>query len=115
MARAIDMKFACFYDPALVGYHPEKRYLSGSIARSVSYCAGTGFVLAKNNYHLMTVCHLLARPLVGIIISLATGRVGRASFQLGTLQGRWWGLQGGAPNHPQIIRRTLGVFRKSSA
>jgi GT2 family glycosyltransferase len=93
--RAIDRGFTSIYDPTLVVYHPNKKYLRAGLERSFEYGAGMGFVLAKNNYGRMMISKMLARPLLGALTYFAARKADRVRYHLLTLKGRWWGYSEG--------------------
>ena len=93
--RAIDRGFASVYDPTLVVYHPNKKYLRAGLERSFEYGAGMGFVLAKNNYGPSMIGKMIARPIVAAIIYFVARKADRARYHLLTVKGRWWGYSEG--------------------
>lgn len=104
MIRAIDQGFTSVYDPTIVAYHRNKKYLSTGIERSFVYGAGMGFVLAKNRSGFSIVSRLFARPLMGATVCLAAGKADRVRYHLQTAKGRWWGYTEGlrvARSQPQ--------------
>jgi glycosyltransferase involved in cell wall biosynthesis len=103
--QAIDRGFASVYDPTLVVYHPNKKYLRAGLERSFEYGAGMGFVLAKNNYGPAMISKMLARPILGAITYFAARKADRASYHLQTVKGRWWGYSEG--------RRLARIGRRS--
>ena len=93
--RAIDRGFVAVYDPTLVVYHTNKKYLPVGLERSFEYGAGMGFVLAKNNYGPAMISKMLVRPILGALTYFAARKADRTRYHLLTLKGRWWGYSEG--------------------
>jgi glycosyltransferase involved in cell wall biosynthesis len=95
VARAIRSGLVARYDPALRIVHPDKRLTEVAAARARLYGAGLGLVLRRHAPGPGTWLPFIIRPLGGIVLSLARGRLLAARYYAGTLRGRLEGLLAG--------------------
>jgi glycosyltransferase involved in cell wall biosynthesis len=91
VARAIRSGIAARYDRELRIVHPDKRLTAIAVERAALYGAGLGVVL-RRHASAATIAPFLVRPLGGIALSLARGRLLAARYYLETLRGRVRGL-----------------------
>lgn len=83
-----------YYDPALVGHHPEDRTdqtTPAKIAKMRIYSSGLGYVMRKHGFSFGTFLPRLLRPIAGIGFYALTGRPGMARRSQQILLGRWEG------------------------
>ncbi len=90
LLRALYKGFRLFYNPDLIVYHhhPVKSYNERAITRALSYGMGMGYVLGKHKYPLWFVIYMVCRPLVGLILSMATLRKRKARYHWNVFKGR---------------------------
>ncbi|HET9462051.1 MAG TPA: glycosyltransferase family A protein [Gaiellaceae bacterium] len=79
------------YDPSLVVHH-DVRVTDASVAYRDG--ASVGYLLRKHRYPSRSVARMLARPLGGIVVSIAQLDLPRASYHASTLRGRVAGYRG---------------------
>jgi glycosyltransferase involved in cell wall biosynthesis len=91
VARAIRSGIRARYDRDLRIIHPDKRLTAVAVERAALYGAGLGVAL-RRHARLGTILPFLIRPLGGIALSLARGRLLAARYYAGTLRGRLRGL-----------------------
>ena len=90
VVRALDQDARIAYDPELAVVHPVA-VLDAVLGHRDG--ASVGYVLRKHRYSARTVARMLARPLGGIVLSLARGDGARARFHAATLRGRAHGYR----------------------
>ena len=96
-----------WYDPTLTVRHPQSgKMLYDKTARrkAHSYGRGMGRVLRLHGYALPAVGYHLARPLIGTVVSLLTGRGRKASYHWAIFDGR---LRGWLDSQPRIFPAPL--------
>lgn len=89
-----------YYDPALIGHHPEDisdRTTAANIAKMRVYSGGLGYVMRKHGYALAAFLPRLLRPLAGVAIYGASGRLGMARRSWQIARGRWAGWRDAPP------------------
>jgi len=91
VARAIRAGMVARYDRDLRIVHPDKRLTPVAVERAALYGAGLGVAL-RRHAGIGTILPFLVRPLGGIALSLARGRLLAARYYAGTLRGRLRGL-----------------------
>lgn len=91
VARAIRSGLVARYDRDLRIVHPDKRLTPVAVERAALYGAGLGVAL-RRHAGIGTILPFLVRPLGGIALSLARGRLLAARYYAGTLRGRLRGL-----------------------
>jgi len=83
-----------YYDPALVGHHPDDRSdrtSPANIAKIRAYSIGMGYVMRKHGYAFSAYLPRLLRPLAGVAIYLLSGRPAMARRSWEIFSGRWSG------------------------
>lgn len=95
--RADAAGFSCWFDPALTGHHeeivtvaPDKRARN----KARAYGRGMGYVLRRFNYGSATKLNWIARPSVGALLSLISGRRAQAAYRMQVALGRLEGVAG---------------------
>ena len=93
-ARAIKAGRTIFYDSKICVFHPDLSITAQAdeLRRAYSYGAGIGRVWMKQKFPVRTIGYYLLRPLVGVCVSLATGRWMRARYRWAAFQGRLSGV-----------------------
>ncbi|MBL8659733.1 MAG: glycosyltransferase family 2 protein [Rhodospirillales bacterium] len=94
LLRVIGTGFRIYYRPALFVHHPNPYavYDRRTIRKARSYGAGMGRVVRRHAYPVWFKLRMLARPLAGALLSVATLKPGKAMFHLSTFLGRLRGL-----------------------
>ncbi|SEW42066.1 Glycosyltransferase, GT2 family [Cognatiyoonia koreensis] len=88
--RLVDLGHSIHYDPTLVIYHPcpAVSYDSATIARAKDQSPSFGYLLGKHGYAKRVALAKLGRPLGGVVLSMLSGKFGKARFHLAALIGR---------------------------
>lgn len=99
LIRAISTGARLEYLPTITVHHPNKNQLAGprGWARTRSYAAGMGRVLAKHRYPLPYRFWQVARPLAGALVAAAGGRVELSRQRWAVASGRIEGLTARGP------------------
>lgn len=94
VARAIKAGRTIFYDPKICVFHPDLSVAAQAdwLGRAYSYGAGMGRVWMKQKFPARVIGYYLLRPLVGVCVSLVTGRWMQARYRWAAFQGRLSGL-----------------------
>jgi glycosyltransferase involved in cell wall biosynthesis len=94
VARAIKAGRTIFYDPKICVFHPDLSVAAQTdrLGRAYSYGAGMGRVWMKQKFPARVIGYYLLRPLVGVCVSLVTGRWMQARYRWAAFQGRLSGL-----------------------
>jgi glycosyltransferase involved in cell wall biosynthesis len=94
VARAIKAGRTIFYDPKICVFHPDLSVAAQKdrLGRAYSYGAGMGRVWMKQKFPARVIGYYLLRPLVGVCVSLVTGRWMQARYRWAAFQGRLSGL-----------------------
>ena len=94
LARAIKAGRTIFYDPKICVFHPDLSVAAQAdrLGRAYSYGAGMGRVWMKQKFPARVIGCYLLRPLVGVCVSLVTGRWMQARYRWAAFQGRLSGL-----------------------
>jgi len=94
VARAIKAGRTIFYDPKICVFHPDLSVAAQTdrLRRAYSYGAGMGRVWMKQKFPARVIGYYLLRPLVGVCVSLVTGRWMQARYRWVAFQGRLSGL-----------------------
>lgn len=94
LVRAIRSGFRFEYLPHIHVHHPNPlaAWDSRMVNRAHGYGAGMGRVVRKHRYPAWFKAKILARPLAGALLSLATLRAGKSRYHLSTFLGRLKGL-----------------------
>ena len=94
LARAIKAGRTIFYDPKICVFHPDLSVAAQAdrLGRAYSYGAGMGRVWMKQKFPARVIGYYLLRPLVGVCVSLVTGRWMQARYRWAAFQGRLSGL-----------------------
>jgi len=94
VARAIKAGRTIFYDPKICVFHPDLSVAAQTdrLRRAYSYGAGMGRVWMKQKFPARVIGYYLLRPLVGVCVSLVTGRWMQARYRWAAFQGRLSGL-----------------------
>ena len=94
LARAIKAGRTIFYDPKISVFHPDLSVAAQAdrLGRFYSYGAGMGRVWMKQKFPARVIGYYLLRPLVGVCVSLVTGRWMQARYRWAAFQGRLSGL-----------------------
>ena len=94
VARAIKAGRTIFYDPKICVFHPDLSVAAQTdrLRRAYSYGAGMGRVWMKQKFPARVIGYYLLRPLVGVCVSLVTGRWMQARYRWAAFQGRLRGL-----------------------
>jgi len=103
LLRALEKGFRIYYDANLMIYHPHpaERYDEPTLQRALKYGQGMGRVLRKHRYPFWFVCYQWLRPLGGALLSLSTGKLGKARYHWAVFRGRILGWLS------KELRRTL--------
>jgi glycosyltransferase involved in cell wall biosynthesis len=93
-ARAIKAGRTIFYDSTICVFHPDLSLTAQTdeLKRAYSYGAGIGRVWKKHKFPVRIIGYYLLRPLVGVGVSLVTGRWMRARYRWASFQGRLSGV-----------------------
>lgn len=81
-----------WYDPALIGHHPEDRSdqtTPAAVAKIRVYSTGLGYVMRKHGYRFSDYLPRLLRPLSGVVIYALSGKPGMARRSWNIFAGRW--------------------------
>ncbi len=89
--RLLRRGYKGLYDIDLVVNHPDKRWTAAANARAFEYGTGMGRVLRRHLLAPAITATFLARPLGGLLLSLARGRWSNAVYYWRTWHGRVWG------------------------
>lgn len=94
LLRAISKGFRLEYLPGLKVHHPNSLAVwdRRTVRRARDYGAGMGLVVRKHGYPFWFKGKILARPLAGALLSMATLHPGRSRYYLSTFLGRLKGL-----------------------
>jgi GT2 family glycosyltransferase len=94
LIRILKAGFKIFYSNKTIVFHaePTKEYTSKAISRAYNYGCGCGHVLKKHNYSNLFKIKFLARPLAGVLLSLAACKLHKANYHFNVLKGRFRGL-----------------------
>jgi len=87
MLRALAAGQRGFYFPSLYGHHQEFDIETGHDKARI-YGRGAGYVLRIHRYGLLSMCKWLVRPIGGVLLSLARGRLSRARYYMNVAIGR---------------------------
>ena len=90
-----------YYDPSLMGHHPEDlsdRTTASNIAKMRVYSGGLGYVMRKHGYGFMAFLPRLLRPLAGVALYAVSGKPGMARRSWQMFLGRWTGWRGAPPS-----------------
>jgi glycosyltransferase involved in cell wall biosynthesis len=90
--RAIRAGHRAAYDPALRIIHPDKRLTDVARERAERYGRGLGFVLRRHAVPAPVWLSFLVRPLGGMALAAARGRLGDAAYYWGSFSGRLRGF-----------------------
>jgi glycosyltransferase involved in cell wall biosynthesis len=93
VATILGLGGRALYDPSLRVTHPDKTSTDVAVARAFVYGVGMGFVLRKHPFGFSTRLTFLARPLLGGLLNLVSGRLSRWRYYLNTFRGRLAGMQ----------------------
>jgi GT2 family glycosyltransferase len=103
LVRALLAGATIDYEPDILVIHPEKKVeMVRKLRRRDG--ASVGYILGKHRYPLRHAARMIARPLGGVILSLARLDLTSARLHGATLEGRVIGLRGGWGR-----RRSLGL------
>lgn len=93
-ARAIKAGRKIYYDPEIRVFHPDLSVdaQADGLRRAYTYGAGIGRVWMKQRFPIRIIGYYLLRPLVGVGVSLVTGRWMQARYRWAAFQGRLAGL-----------------------
>ncbi len=83
-----------YYDPTLVGHHPDDRSdrtSPANIAKIRAYSVGMGYVMRRHGYSFFSYVPRLLRPLAGVAIYTLSGRPALAKRSWEIFSGRWSG------------------------
>ena len=96
LLRALENGARIYYDPNLVIFHPQPIKDFGPMAakRIYTYRAGNSRVMRKHNFPLRLVLLQRLRTLIGVCLSICTGRFDKARYYLASLQGQIAGWRG---------------------
>lgn len=88
--RGLALDLRLMYDPAIVVHHPQVEAFRDRATRSrgVSYGMGYGWVLRQHRFSKAQVMYHCLRPIGGMIVALARGRLDRAHFSWNVARGR---------------------------
>ena len=95
--NALKRGYACYYDPALYGFHREYNVddpTEGMTRRGRMYGRGMGYVLRRHRYGFLALLNWVLRPLVTAFISAICGRIHRVAYSLSVSVGRAEGWAG---------------------
>jgi glycosyltransferase involved in cell wall biosynthesis len=90
--RAVRAGHRAAYDPALRIVHPDKRLTDVARERAERYGRGLGFVLRRHRVPPPVWLPFLVRPLGGMALAAARGRLGDAGYYWGSFSGRLRGF-----------------------
>lgn len=97
-----------YYDPSLMGHHPEDlsdRTTATNIAKMRVYSGGLGYVMRRHGYSLAAFLPRLLRPLAGVAVYTASGKPGMARRSWQIFLGRWTGWRDAPrPTEPEKAR-----------
>ena len=97
--RAMSKGFHGYFDPALLGFHPEFKVVEPDAAvcrKARAYGRGMGYVLRRHEFGVGEAAYWIARPLAGAVLyGLRTQRQ-RARYYLSMAHGRFEGWRGKA-------------------
>ena len=93
-ARAIKAGRTIFYNPNICVFHPDLSAdaRTNRLRRAYLYGAGIGRVWMKQKFPARIIGYYLLRPLVGVCVSLVTGRWMQARYRWASFQGRLSGV-----------------------
>lgn len=99
LIRAINAGATISYFPQIIVHHPQapKMYDVVANSKAASYGAGMGRVLRKHSYPWWFVLYYLSRSFGGVLVSLATGDLRRASHYAAIATGRYRGWSDSRP------------------
>lgn len=83
-----------WYDPTLIGHHPEDRTdrtTPAAIAKMRVYSLGLGYVMRKHGYRFSDYLPRLLWPMAGVVVYALSGKLGMARRSWNILAGRWIG------------------------
>jgi glycosyltransferase involved in cell wall biosynthesis len=96
--RALEMGYRVYFDPTIIGHHPEyniARPDKRMLARARQYGRGMGYVLGKHRFSLMMMGELLLRPMLGCLLFTLLLNFGRATYYANSALGRLEGYLDG--------------------
>ncbi len=92
--RAAEHAVKMFYDPALVGHHPELNTASpddAMVRKGRAYGRGMGYVLRKSHHTVLHAVYWIARPLIRAAFASVCFNFRRAQYLVNVALGRYEG------------------------
>lgn len=96
LLRALEKGLVCRFDPSFYGHHARFDEIPAKSMRAKgrAYGRGMGHVLRLHGYNYLVAASWVCRPLVRLLLSLATGNVSRSAYFFNVSLGRLEGYLG---------------------